>query len=898
MRNVAGKAGFLVVCLVAGSLVAAGAVGFSGATDLGTLGGTSSGAAAVSGSIVVGYSDVVDDLAQHAFAYDLADPSPHMIDLGTLGGTNSQATAIDGTIVVGYSSTTDDAARHAFAYDLADPSPHMIDLNTIDGAWSVATAVSGSLVTGGWSIGERGQRFGWVYDLAAPTPEMVDLGALAPNGGQRVTSAVDVSNGIVVGGSYAGLGTSEHAFAYDTADAAPHMTDLGTLGGPYSFAVAIDGSLVVGQAGVPDDAIPFHAFAYDRSDPSPHMVDLDTLGGAYSSANAVDGNVIAGVWQTANKTRSFVYDFASASPHMIDLGLLSGTDSTSVAKVSGTVLVGASWNSVDIGSTTRPFAYDIAASTPHLITLPTLAGNHGNATDVDDAGLIVGSADVAGGAFHAVLWHFGAAIDSTDPTVTITTPTANAFYAQGAAVVADYSCDDTDGSGIASCVGSVADGAGIDTSTPGTHSFSVTAVDAAGNDATTNVSYTVVAPVHVTASVGAGGSLTTDPGNIGPTPSAPVHATVTSPNAGTIDIAQSVATQPTPTGYSFLGVETDITAPAATAASPLALRFALDASLLGGLNASQVVVFRDGVPIGACTTPSIAVAAPANGDVAISVYTSHASHWDLGRQLTTTPALTIPSATLANAQVGVAYSAALVASGGAPPIGWSITSGALPAGLTLDPSTGVIAGTPSTPGTAQFTIRARDTTVPVAKVATAARSITVTPTADPTSAKVGVPYWTDIPAFNGNAPFHWSIASGALPGGLTLDPDTGAISGTPSVEGRFTVTVQVVETKAKKPAKVNTKLTITVAPIAITISPATLPSATRGVKYTAALTASGGVAAYNFQVTAGGLPAGISLSGSGALSGKPTARGTFNFTVTVTDKYGFTATRSFAFDVA
>ncbi len=112
------------------------------------------------------------------------------------------------------------------------------------------------------------------------------------------------------------------------------------------------------------------------------------------------------------------------------------------------------------------------------------------------------------------------------------------------------------------------------------------------------------------------------------------------------------------------------------------------------------------------------------------------------------------------------------------------------------------------------------------------------------------------------------------------------------------MTVQVVETKAKKPAKVNTKLTITVAPIAITISPATLPSATRGVKYTAALTASGGVAAYNFQVTAGGLPAGISLSGSGALSGKPTARGTFNFTVTVTDKYGFTATRSFAFDVA
>ena len=84
-------------------------------------------------------------------------------------------------------------------------------------------------------------------------------------------------------------------------------------------------------------------------------------------------------------------------------------------------------------------------------------------------------------------------IDATKPTISIATPSEGATYAVGAAVAADYSCAD-ETSGIASCVGDVADGASIDTSTIGLHTFTVVATDVAGNVLTTQHSYSV-API-------------------------------------------------------------------------------------------------------------------------------------------------------------------------------------------------------------------------------------------------------------------------------------------------------------------------------------------------------------------------------------------------------------------
>ncbi|MCA1713630.1 MAG: autotransporter domain-containing protein, partial [Gammaproteobacteria bacterium] len=84
----------------------------------------------------------------------------------------------------------------------------------------------------------------------------------------------------------------------------------------------------------------------------------------------------------------------------------------------------------------------------------------------------------------------------------------------------------------------------------------------------------------------------------------------------------------------------------------------------------------------------------------------------------------------------------------------------------------------------------------------------------------------------------------------------------------------------------------------IVLAPPTLPGGTAGTAYNQTITASGGTAPYTFAVTAGSLPAGLSLSASGVLSGTPTAAGTFNFTVTATDANGFTGTQGYAITIA
>ncbi len=83
------------------------------------------------------------------------------------------------------------------------------------------------------------------------------------------------------------------------------------------------------------------------------------------------------------------------------------------------------------------------------------------------------------------------ATDTTDPTVVVATPPAGSVYARNRVVNADFTCADTGGSGLASCVSTVADGHAIDTATVGAHLFTVTASDHAGNTAEVNRTYTV-----------------------------------------------------------------------------------------------------------------------------------------------------------------------------------------------------------------------------------------------------------------------------------------------------------------------------------------------------------------------------------------------------------------------
>ena len=77
--------------------------------------------------------------------------------------------------------------------------------------------------------------------------------------------------------------------------------------------------------------------------------------------------------------------------------------------------------------------------------------------------------------------------------------------------------------------------------------------------------------------------------------------------------------------------------------------------------------------------------------------------------------LSITTASLPGGNIGVAYSATLVAAGGTTPYTWSITAGTLPAGLTLNGSTGVISGTPTAAGSSSFTVQVTDATGALAR---------------------------------------------------------------------------------------------------------------------------------------------------------------------------------------
>lgn len=154
--------------------------------------------------------------------------------------------------------------------------------------------------------------------------------------------------------------------------------------------------------------------------------------------------------------------------------------------------------------------------------------------------------------------------------------------------------------------------------------------------------------------------------------------------------------------------------------------------------------------------------------------------------------LACPSAV--SGTVGIPYSSALVVTGGTPPFTFSITSGSLPPGLTLNVSTGVISGTPTTAGSFGFSVQVIDS---LSDIGTNDCSITIFATIAlvcPTGiATQGIPYSSPFVVIGGTGTFTFSITAGALPPGLTLDASTGIVSGTPTSVGSFAYTGKVVD---------------------------------------------------------------------------------------------------------
>ena len=172
---------------------------------------------------------------------------------------------------------------------------------------------------------------------------------------------------------------------------------------------------------------------------------------------------------------------------------------------------------------------------------------------------------------------------------------------------------------------------------------------------------------------------------------------------------------------------------------------------------------------------------------------------------------------------------------------------------------------------------------------TPVQPLVISPAALP-AAVINVAYSATLTSTGGQGPFIWALASGTLPAGLTISRG-GVISGTPTTLGSTTFKVSVTDSQTPTAADdIATKTIAVNQPVSITTSSLTAGVVT--IPYTASLTASGGVPPYTWSITSGSLPAGLTLSSSGFISGTPTTQETQSFTVQVTDSQTVPGTAS------
>jgi uncharacterized protein (TIGR03437 family) len=253
--------------------------------------------------------------------------------------------------------------------------------------------------------------------------------------------------------------------------------------------------------------------------------------------------------------------------------------------------------------------------------------------------------------------------------------------------------------------------------------------------------------------------------------------------------------------------------------------------------------------------------------------------------------LTINSTTLPHGVFGSSYSQPIQVSGGTPPYSFSLFLSSLAStGLGLDPSTGVVSGSPVSAGQFSFRVHVTDHAG-----AQAFQSFTLNidsniSTSVPPAPEVlvGGQVSLTLSAAGGLNPYTWSPV-GQLPAGLNLT-GAGLLSGAPSQAGSFVIPVQVADGQG-----FTAQATVRVNSFGITNS-ATLPAGTTVAPYYAVFNAAGGTPPYNFSGS--GLPAGLTVNHFGILSGAVTQPGTYPFSVQVQDGTGLVFSSTYSLAIA
>lgn len=253
---------------------------------------------------------------------------------------------------------------------------------------------------------------------------------------------------------------------------------------------------------------------------------------------------------------------------------------------------------------------------------------------------------------------------------------------------------------------------------------------------------------------------------------------------------------------------------------------------------------------------------------------------------------------LAGGKAGVAYSETLSVSCGSGPFTFSVAQGNLPPGLSLNSTTGKISGLVTFPGTWNFIIKVSNaqgfTGLCDYTLVFSCPTIVINPATLP-GGSVGTAYNQTLSATPAGGQYTFAVTGGALPAGLSLNGATGAITGTPTLAGTYNFVLQATG--------FGTCTAVLTYSITIggnqcpTITLSNLPNGQTGQMYANAVTASP-AGSYSYATTAGSLPPGLTLYGTGLVFGFPTVPGTYNFTVTATGSGNCTGSKSYSMTIS
>jgi hypothetical protein len=206
----------------------------------------------------------------------------------------------------------------------------------------------------------------------------------------------------------------------------------------------------------------------------------------------------------------------------------------------------------------------------------------------------------------------------------------------------------------------------------------------------------------------------------------------------------------------------------------------------------------------------------------------------------------------------------------------------MPTGLSLT-QLGLVRGVPTEAGEFSFTVRLEDDRgeATEADFTMSLFDPLAIDTAVLPVATVGYSYATTLEASGGTGPYTWTVATGALPDGLGLDP-AGTVTGIPDSSGTTTVTIQLEDAEGRSAER---DYSIEAIDPLVILTPS-IPGGTTGVDYSFAMVGSGGRSAYNWTVASGSLPSGLEMSTDGTISGQPTVATNASVVVRVTDGDG------------